>query len=70
MTDKLKRLKALFEAPEILILPGVFDGYSVRLMEQMGFAAASVSGAGGEVGRPEAGPRAPDFDFLFGANPS
>ena len=46
MTAKSKRLKNLFEAPEILILPGVFDGYSVRLMEQMGFAAASVSGAG------------------------
>lgn len=46
MTEKSKRLKALFEAPEILILPGVFDGYSVRLMKQMGFAAASVSGAG------------------------
>ena len=46
MTDKSKRLKALFETPDILILPGVFDGYSVRLMEQMGFAAASVSGAG------------------------
>jgi 2-methylisocitrate lyase-like PEP mutase family enzyme len=46
MTEKSRRLKALFEAPEILILPGVFDGYSVRLMEQMGFAAASISGAG------------------------
>jgi len=46
MTEKSKRLKALFQAPEILILPGIFDGYSVRSMEQMGFAAASVSGAG------------------------
>ncbi len=31
MSEKTKRHKALFDASEILIFPGVFDGYSVRL---------------------------------------
>jgi len=46
MTNKGTRLRRLFEAPDILILPGIYDGYSVRLVEQMGFEAASISGAG------------------------
>ena len=41
-----KRLKALIEAKEILVAPGVFDGYSARLVEKMGFKSASISGAG------------------------
>jgi 2-methylisocitrate lyase-like PEP mutase family enzyme len=36
----------LFEAPEILVVPGVFDGYSVRLAEASGFKSAAISGAG------------------------
>src|SRR5260370_42589829 len=39
-------LKALINAPEILICPGVFDGFSARLVEKMGFKAAGISGAG------------------------
>jgi len=36
----------LFDAPEIFICPGVYDGYSVRLVEAAGFEAAAISGAG------------------------
>jgi 2-methylisocitrate lyase-like PEP mutase family enzyme len=36
----------LIRAPGILAMPGVFDGYSVRLTEQAGFEAAFVTGAG------------------------
>jgi len=41
-----KAFRQMVEAPEILILPGVFNGYSVRLVEQMGYRAAAISGAG------------------------
>jgi len=46
MASKGKQFKALLHAPEILVMPGVYDGYSVRLAERSGFKAASISGAG------------------------
>ena len=46
MESRGRRFKALLTAPEILIQPGVYDGYSARLVERMGFATASISGAG------------------------
>ncbi len=39
-------LEALIRAPEILITPGVYDGYSARLVEKAGFRSATISGAG------------------------
>ena len=45
MTDR-RLFRQLVEAPDILVLPGVFNGYSVRLVERFGFKAASISGAG------------------------
>ena len=44
--SKGRRLKELIHAPEILIAPGVFDGYSARLVERAGFKSASITGAG------------------------
>ena len=41
-----KLLRQLVEAPDILVLPGVFNGYSVRLVERSGFKAAAITGAG------------------------
>ncbi|MDB5925166.1 MAG: hypothetical protein JWN13_4102, partial [Betaproteobacteria bacterium] len=46
MASKGKQFRALIEAPEILIMPGVYDGYTARLAEHSGFKAASISGAG------------------------
>ena len=40
------RMRALLAAPGIMIAPGVFDGFSLRLVEQMGFKTAAISGAG------------------------
>ena len=40
------RLKQLISAPEILVSPGVYDGYSARLVEKAGFQSASITGAG------------------------
>src|SRR5258708_38366547 len=39
-------MRDLINAPEILIMPGVYDGFSVRLVETVGFKAAGLSGAG------------------------
>ena len=46
MSSKGRQFKALIQAPEILVQPGVYDGYSARLIERAGFRAASISGAG------------------------
>lgn len=41
-----RRLKALITAPEILVLPGVFDGFSTRLVRHAGYRAAFITGSG------------------------
>lgn len=51
-------LRKLIEAPEILAMPGIFDGYSARLVEEAGFAAGFISGAGlseALLGQPDVG---------------
>jgi len=39
-------MRELLKGPKIVVSPGVYDGYSVRLAEKMGFATASTTGAG------------------------
>src|SRR5262252_10494631 len=39
-------LRTLIQAPDLLVMPGVFDGFSARLVEQSGFPAGFISGAG------------------------
>jgi 2-methylisocitrate lyase-like PEP mutase family enzyme len=46
MSDITGKFRALVDAPGILILPGIFNGFSARLVEQAGFRAAAISGAG------------------------
>lgn len=46
MSSKGKRLKELMAGPDIVIVPGAYDGYSARLVEAAGFQVASASGAG------------------------
>jgi 2-methylisocitrate lyase-like PEP mutase family enzyme len=46
MASKGRQLKELINAPEILVTPGVYDGYSARLVEQAGFKSGSITGAG------------------------
>jgi 2-methylisocitrate lyase-like PEP mutase family enzyme len=53
-----KRLRALIDAPEILVLPGVFDGFSTRLVSKFGYAAAFITGSGvseSRLGQPDVG---------------
>jgi 2-methylisocitrate lyase-like PEP mutase family enzyme len=45
MSDR-RAFRRMVEAPEILVLPGVFNGFSVRLVERAGYKAAAISGAG------------------------
>ena len=44
--EKRKLFRKLMNAPEILALPGVFDGFSARLVEQAGYPAAFITGSG------------------------
>jgi len=46
MKSKGQRLRDLIEAPEILICPGVYDGFSVRMAAKYGYETAVISGAG------------------------
>ncbi|MDQ2961574.1 MAG: isocitrate lyase/PEP mutase family protein [Pseudomonadota bacterium] len=53
-----KRLRALINAPDILVLPGVFDGFSTRLVAKMGYTAAFITGSGvseSRLGQPDVG---------------
>lgn len=43
---KTTQYRRLIEAEEILVQPGIYDGFSARLAQQMGFLSASISGAG------------------------
>ena len=45
MTDR-RAFRRMVETPEILVMPGVFNGFSVRLVENAGYKAAAISGAG------------------------
>jgi 2-methylisocitrate lyase-like PEP mutase family enzyme/predicted TIM-barrel fold metal-dependent hydrolase len=44
--NKAAELKRLINAPDILALPAVHDGFSTRLVQHMGYAAAFVTGGG------------------------
>src|ERR1700677_1671698 len=46
MTSITSRFRELVRAPEILVLPGIFNGHSARLVEECGYRAAAISGAG------------------------
>jgi len=56
--DPGRRLRDLLHAPAILPLPGVYDGFSVRLVDSLGFKAAFITGSGvseSRYGQPDVG---------------
>ena len=58
MASLCRQLRDLIEAPNLLVLPGVFDGYSARLVRQHGYKAAFVTGSGvseTRLGQPDVG---------------
>jgi 2-methylisocitrate lyase-like PEP mutase family enzyme len=46
MSEAGRRFRKTLEAPGITVLPGVFNGFSARLVQDMGYEAAAISGAG------------------------
>ena len=53
-----RRLRTLIDARNILVLPGVFDGFSARLVEKMGYTAAFITRSGiseSRLGQPDVG---------------
>jgi 2-methylisocitrate lyase-like PEP mutase family enzyme len=46
MPSLAKRFRALIGGPDILVTPGVYDGFSTRLVDSLGFKAAAITGAG------------------------
>lgn len=53
-----RQLRAMIDAPEILVMPGIFDGYSARLVKQYGFHAGFLTGGGiseTRLGQPDVG---------------
>jgi 2-methylisocitrate lyase-like PEP mutase family enzyme len=52
------KLRALLNESGILVAPGVYDGFSLRLVEQAGYKTANVTGAGlseSNLGLPDVG---------------
>ena len=57
-TPPARRMRTLLADDGILVSPGVYDGYSVRLVEKMGFKTACTTGAGlsnARLGVPDVG---------------
>lgn len=58
MESSGKRLRAMIDAPAILVMPGVFDGFSARLVQKAGYPAAFITGSGvseSRLGQPDVG---------------
>ncbi|MCC5968967.1 MAG: isocitrate lyase/PEP mutase family protein [Pararhodobacter sp.] len=56
--SKARNFRNLLATEEILVSPGVYDGYSARLVEQMGYKTACSTGAGlanSRLGVPDTG---------------
>ncbi len=58
MTSPGAKLRAVLAEPGIMVAPGVFDGFSLRLVEMMGYKTAAITGAGlseSNLGSPDVG---------------
>ena len=58
MAKVTTQLRRLINGCELVIQPGIFDGYSARLVQQAGFPSGFISGAGiaeAQLGQPDIG---------------
>ncbi len=58
MITKARTFRELLKSARPLVSPGVYDGYSARLVEQMGYKTAATTGAGlsnAVLGQPDIG---------------
>ena len=46
MSDGPKKFRALLARGGLIVAPGVYDGYSARLVEKAGYEMAATTGAG------------------------
>jgi hypothetical protein len=46
MSDGPKKFRALLARGGLIVAPGVYDGYSARLVEKAGYQMAATTGAG------------------------
>ena len=56
---KAKKLRALLAGPDMVLAPGAYDGLTARIVEQAGFPAVYMTGAGTSLSR-----GFPDFGLL------
>jgi 2-methylisocitrate lyase-like PEP mutase family enzyme len=52
------KLRAMIQSDELLLLPGVYDGLSAKVVAQAGYTAAFITGSGiseSHLGRPDVG---------------
>ena len=49
--SQAKKLRTLLAAKDMVVAPGVYDGITARLVEQAGFSAAYMTGAGTSLSR-------------------
>ena len=52
------RLRAMLDAPGIVVAPGAYDGFSARLIEAAGFRCVYMTGPGtaaSHIGQPDLG---------------
>ncbi len=62
---KRVRMRKLIEDEKITLMPGVYDGFSLRLVEQTGYEAALITGSGvseSRLGVPDVGVMGPDLN--------
>ena len=45
MTSRAQQFRQILARGDLVIAPGVYDGYSARLVEAAGFETAATSGA-------------------------
>jgi 2-methylisocitrate lyase-like PEP mutase family enzyme len=58
LINSAKVLRSMLKNPGIIVAPGVYDGISARVIEQAGFSAAFMTGAGtaaSAIGEPDIG---------------
>src|SRR5579871_1196645 len=51
MPTRAAQLRALLAAPDMVVAPGAYDAITARLIEQAGFPAAYMTGAGTSAAR-------------------
>lgn len=62
---KRARMRQLIESKEITLMPGVYDGFSLRVVEQAGYESAMITGSGvseTRLGLPDVGVMGPDLN--------